>query len=44
MTTLLQKVDTKPDVDLEKQRSDIRAADTKAPTGDEAALGRRRRA
>ena len=38
------KVDTKPDVDLTKQRSDIRAADTNAPTGDEAALGRRRRA
>lgn len=37
------KVDTKPDVDLAKQRSDIKASDTATPSGDEAALGRRRR-
>ena len=37
------KVDTKPDVNIAQQRSDLKAADTAQVSGDEKALGRKRR-
>ena len=39
----VSKVDTKPDVDIAQQRSDLKAADTAQTSGDEKALGRKRR-